>query len=80
MPRDRFQIIGGGGIFTAEDAYQKIRLGASAVQIYTAMVYDGPRAVRQINEGLLRLLRRDGYMNVAQAVGSARAAGGASSG
>ena len=75
MPRGRFQIIGGGGIFTAEDAYHKIGLGASAVQIYTAMVYDGPRAVRQINEGLLRLLRRDGHTHIADAVGSAHVSG-----
>ena len=71
MPRDRFQIIGVGGVFTAEDAYEKIRLGASAVQIYTAMIYEGPGVIRQINEGLIPLLHRDGFKNVREAVGSA---------
>ncbi len=71
MPRERFEIIGVGGVFSAEDAYEKIRLGASVVQIYTAMIYEGPAVVRQINEGLLRLLRRDGFRNVRDAVGSA---------
>jgi len=71
MPRDRFQIIGVGGVFTAEDAYEKIRLGASAVQLYTAMIYEGPGVVPRINEGLKELLRRDGFKNVRDAVGSA---------
>lgn len=71
MPRGRFEIIGVGGISSAEDAYEKIRLGASAVQIYTAMIYEGPRVIRSINEDLLRLLRRDGFKNIRDAVGSA---------
>ena len=71
LPRGRFDIIGVGGVFTAEDAYEKIRLGASAVQIYTAMIYEGPGVIRRINEGLSRLLQRDGFRNVREAVGSA---------
>lgn len=69
MDRDRFAIIAAGGIFTAEDAYRKIRLGASLVQIYTSLIYEGPGVVRQINAGLVRLLRRDGLDNLQQAVG-----------
>jgi dihydroorotate dehydrogenase len=60
-----------GGIFTAEDAYEKIRAGASAVQIYTGFVYEGPAAVKRINQGLLRLLDRDGYSSITEAVGRA---------
>lgn len=71
LPRGRFQIIGVGGVFSAEDAYEKIRLGASAVQIYTAMIYEGPGVIRRINQRLQQLLIRDGFKNVREAVGSA---------
>lgn len=63
-------IIGSGGVFTAEDAYEKIRLGASLVQLITGMIYRGPQAISEINQGLVRLLKRDGYTNVSQAVGA----------
>jgi len=63
-------IIGAGGIFTAEDAYEKIRAGAGAVQILTGFVYEGPGAVKRINRGLLKLIERDGFKNVAAAVGT----------
>ena len=70
MDRERYIIIGSGGVFTAEDAYEKICYGASLVQLYTALVYHGPLVVKQINEGLAQLLRRDGFDHVSQAVGS----------
>jgi dihydroorotate dehydrogenase len=63
-------IIGVGGIFSAEDAYEKIKAGASAVQIYTGFVYEGPAAVKRINQGLIRLMERDGCKSIAEAVGS----------
>ncbi|MEM7523599.1 MAG: dihydroorotate dehydrogenase (quinone), partial [Pseudomonadota bacterium] len=63
-------LIGVGGIETAEDAYQRIRAGADAVQLYTAMVYDGPGLGARINEGLASFLRRDGFASVAEAVGA----------
>jgi dihydroorotate dehydrogenase len=66
---DRVPIIGVGGISTAEDAYRRIRAGASLVQIYTALVYRGPSAVREIQDGLARLLERDG-LTLARAVGA----------
>jgi dihydroorotate dehydrogenase (fumarate)/dihydroorotate dehydrogenase len=69
-PRGRFIVIGSGGIFTAEDAYRKIQLGASLLQIYTAMVYHGPGIVKVINQGLVERLTRDGFQNIQQAVGS----------
>lgn len=64
-----YPIIGVGGIFSAEDAYRKIRLGASLVQLITGMIYRGPQLVGQINRGLAALLRRDGFASVADAVG-----------
>jgi len=73
MPRGRFALIGGGGVFSAQDAYQRIRLGASLVQIYTALIYEGPAVVRHINQGLTELLRRDGLANISAAIGTAHA-------
>ncbi|MDL5363049.1 quinone-dependent dihydroorotate dehydrogenase [Halalkalicoccus sp. NIPERK01] len=63
-------VVGVGGVFTAEDAYRKIRAGASLVQLYTGLVYRGPSIAREINEGLLALLERDGYESVEDAVGA----------
>lgn len=71
MDHRRHSIIGTGGVFSAEDAYQKICLGASLVQLYTALIYKGPGVVKEICHGLARLLERDGFSNVAAAVGSA---------
>lgn len=67
----RLPIIGVGGIFTAEDAYEKLRVGANLVQIYTGFVYEGPSTLRNINQGLIRLLKRDGFKNIAEAAGQA---------
>lgn len=65
-------LIGVGGVATPEHAYQKIRAGASAVQLYTALVYGGVSSVTDIVRGLEALLERDGFANVADAVGSGR--------
>ncbi len=65
-------LIGVGGISTAEDAYAKICAGASAVQLYTALVFDGLSLVPRIARGLDALLQRDGFACVAEAVGSKR--------
>ena len=65
----RYVVISAGGIFSAEDAYRRIRLGASLVQVYTALIYRGPGLVKDIKRGLVRLLERDGYTSVAHAVG-----------
>jgi len=70
MPRGRYTIIAAGGVFTAADAYEKIRLGASLVQIYTALIYEGPGIVPRINRGLGELLHRDGFRNIGEAVGT----------
>lgn len=62
-------IIGVGGIFTAEDAYEKVKAGASLLQIYTGLIYEGPGLVKNIKKGLVELLKRDGFKNIAEAVG-----------
>ncbi len=67
---DRLIIVGVGGIFSAEDAYEKIKRGASLVQLITGMIYEGPSLVGGINLGLERLLKADGYKNIKEAVGA----------
>jgi dihydroorotate dehydrogenase len=66
----RIPLIGVGGIFTAEDAWEKIAAGASLVQLYTGFIYQGPRIVQQINEGLAKILKREGFANLEAAIGS----------
>ena len=63
-------IIGVGGIFSAEDAYEKIKHGASLIQLITGMIYVGPSVISEINLGLEKLLKRDGYKSIAEAVGT----------
>ena len=63
-------VVGVGGITDAEGAYRKIRAGASVVQLYTGLVYEGPGLARDINRGLLDLLERDGFDSVEEAVGA----------
>jgi dihydroorotate dehydrogenase len=62
-------IIGCGGVFSAADAYKKIRLGASLVQLITGMIFEGPQLIGQINQGLVELLTKDGFKNISEAVG-----------
>jgi dihydroorotate dehydrogenase len=71
LTRGVVPIIGVGGIFSAEDAYEKIRLGASLVQVYTGWIYQGPTLVADINRGLLRLMEKDGFKSIRDAVGTA---------
>ncbi len=65
----QFPLIGCGGVGSGADAYAKIRAGASLVQLYSAMVYEGPPLVRRIKDELAALLARDGFASVADAVG-----------
>lgn len=64
-------IVGVGGIFSGEDAWNKLRAGASLVQVYTGMVYEGPGLVRRINRELVRLLEAEGVTTIAEVVGTA---------
>lgn len=67
--KGKFIIIGVGGVFTAEDAYEKIKSGASLIQLITGMVFEGPQVVSEINRGLAKLLKKDGFSNISEAVG-----------
>jgi dihydroorotate dehydrogenase len=63
-------IVGVGGVFTAEDAWEKICAGASLIQLYTGFIYEGPGVARRINEGLRRILSNEGFVSLDEAVGS----------
>lgn len=69
----RFVIIGVGGIFTAEDAYTKIKNGATLVELVTGLIFQGPQVIGQINQDLATLIEADGYSNVSEAIGVATA-------
>ena len=66
---DRLTIIGVGGVFNAHDAYQKIRLGASLVELITGLIYEGPQLIGQINRDLVSLLQKDGLSSIGEAIG-----------
>jgi dihydroorotate dehydrogenase len=70
LTQGRLPLIGVGGVAGAADAYAKIRAGASLVQLYTALVFAGPRLVAEIKQGLGALLQRDGFGNITDAVGA----------
>jgi dihydroorotate dehydrogenase len=57
-------------VFSAHDAYEKIRLGASLIQVYTGWIYEGPGLVPSINKGLIKLMERDGFNRIQDAVGT----------
>lgn len=63
-------IIGAGGIDSAQSAYDKIKAGASLVQLYSGLVYHGPSLIKNINKGLVQLLKADGYDSITQAIGA----------
>jgi dihydroorotate dehydrogenase len=75
----RLVLVAAGGIASAEDAYARIRAGASLVQLYTALVYEGPGLAARIARGLDALLARDGFATMAEAVGADFSASGAGS-
>jgi dihydroorotate dehydrogenase subfamily 2 len=62
-------IIGVGGVFSAEDAYRKMRLGASLIQLITGMIYEGPGLIGDINRGLVKFMNRDGFKRIDEIVG-----------
>ncbi len=64
-------LIGVGGIANAQDAWARIRAGASLIQLYSAMVYEGPGIAKTICAGLEQLMKRDGFSSIAEAVGTA---------
>ena len=62
-------IIGCGGVSSAQDAYKKIKLGASLIQLISGMIFEGPQVISEINQGLVNLLKRDKLTNISQAIG-----------
>jgi dihydroorotate dehydrogenase len=66
----RLVLIGAGGVASGADAYAKIRAGASAVQLYSALVFEGPGLVTRIKRDLAKLLRADGFRSPGEAVGA----------
>ncbi len=68
--KGQLPIVGVGGIFTADDAWEKIAAGASLIQVYTGWVYEGPWMVRRILEGLVKKLEETGFNSISEAVGS----------
>jgi dihydroorotate dehydrogenase subfamily 2 len=69
--KDRFVIVGTGGVFNADDAWVKFENGASLVQLITGMIYEGPQLIAQINRDLSQKLEEKGLKNISQVVGSA---------
>ena len=72
LTEGRIPLIGVGGIASGADAYAKIRAGASLVQLYTALIYEGPGLVSRIKAELASLLSRDGFETLSAAVGAGR--------
>jgi len=68
--KGKYVIIGCGGIFTAADAYEKIRAGSSLLQMITGMIYEGPTCMKNINKSLVKLMKQDGFKNISEAVGA----------
>ena len=66
----KIPLIGVGGISSGREAYEKIKAGASLLQLYTGLIYDGPQIIKKINIELKNLLKTDGYNNISQAVGT----------
>jgi dihydroorotate dehydrogenase len=66
----KLPLIGVGGIADADDAWERIRAGASLIQLYSAMVYEGPGIAKRIASGLIDRLKREGFANIAEAVGT----------
>ena len=69
LPKGQVPIIGVGGISSGADAYEKIKAGASVVEVYSSLVYNGMGLVPKIKKELVELLKKDGYRNIADAVG-----------
>ena len=69
LTHGQLPIVGVGGVFTAEDAWDKICAGASLVQLYTGFIYEGPKVAKKINQGLAEILKREGFKSLDEAKG-----------
>jgi dihydroorotate dehydrogenase len=70
MTQGTLPLIGVGGVFTADDAWEMISAGASLLQVYTGFIYEGPGIAREINDGLRRIISSKGFVSLDEAVGS----------
>jgi dihydroorotate dehydrogenase len=70
LTQGKLPIIGSGGIFSAQDAYDKIRAGASLIEVYSALIYEGPQLIGKLSEGLKVLLHKDGFTHISEAIGA----------
>ena len=70
LTKGKIPLIGVGGVSSAEDAYVKIKAGASLVQVYSGFIYNGFGLANEINEGLVKLIKKDKYKNISEAVGA----------
>ncbi|MGE4351608.1 MAG: quinone-dependent dihydroorotate dehydrogenase [Bdellovibrionales bacterium] len=70
LTEGKVPLIGCGGISSGKDAYRKIRAGASLVQVYTALIYEGPLVIQRMKRELAQLLRRDGFTSLEEAIGA----------
>ena len=68
--RGELTIVGVGGVFNADDAYEKITSGANLIEMITGMIFEGPQVIGEINRGLVDLLKKDGFSSIEAAVGS----------
>lgn len=68
--KKRFVIIGCGGVFNAKDAWEKITSGATLVQMITGLVFEGPQVVAEINHGLAKMVKENGFKNISEAIGT----------
>ena len=55
-----------------KEAYKRIKAGASLIQVFTAFIYNGPKLIKEINEGILELMKKDGFTHISQAIGADR--------
>jgi dihydroorotate dehydrogenase len=67
---EKIKIVGVGGVFDGKDAYEKIKLGATLVEMITGMIFGGPQTIGQINRELAYYLKKDGFSNISEAIGS----------
>lgn len=65
-----FTIIGCGGVFSAEDAFKKITLGSTLIQLITGMIFEGPQLIGDINRGLFKIMKEKGFRNIKEAIGT----------
>ena len=70
LTKGQITLVGAGGVSSGEDVLEKVRAGASLIQLYTALVYEGPSLIKKIKHDLLHLLEREGFETITDALGT----------